>query len=159
MGTRSGDIDAGAVTFLMTRGAPNPDSLLNEKSGLLGLSGVSNDMQDVLAAAAMGNQRAEFAIQVFCYRVTKYIGAYFAATSGADAIIFTGGIGEHAASIRTRICATLGVLGVFLDPARNDAAVGKEVKISRDGASPAVWVIPTDEELVIARDTMKAIAA
>jgi acetate kinase len=158
MGTRSGDMDAGAVTFLMARGVSNLDSLLNEKSGLLGVSGVSNDMQEVLAAASNGNQRAEFAIQVFCYRVTKYIGAYFAAMSGADAILFTGGIGEHAASIRARICAPLGVLGVSLDPARNDGAVGREQKISPDGTSPAVWVIPTDEELVIARDTAKAIA-
>jgi acetate kinase len=157
MGTRSGDIDAGAVTYLIGRGVTNVDSMLNEKSGLAGLSGVSNDMQAVLAEAAKGNERAEVAVQVFCYRVTKYIGAYFAAMSGADAIIFTGGIGEHAASIRERVCAPLGVLGVSLDPARNDAAVGKEQKISPDGTSPAVWVIPTDEELVIARDTMKAL--
>jgi acetate kinase len=158
MGTRSGDIDAGAVTYLIGLGVKNVDSLLNEKSGLTGLSGVSNDMQEVLAAATNGNERAEVAVQVFCYRVTKYIGAYFAAMSGADAIIFTGGIGEHAASIRARVCAPLGVLGVFLDPARNDAAAGKELRISADGTSPSVWVIPTDEELVIARDTMKAIA-
>ena len=157
MGTRSGDIDAGAVTYLMGRGVTNADAMLNEKSGLLGLSGVSNDMQLVLAEATRGNQRAEMAVQVFCYRVTKYIGAYFAAMSGADAIIFTAGIGEHAAVIRARICASLAVLGVVLDPARNDDAAGKERKISSDRASPAVWVIPTDEELVIARDTMLAI--
>jgi len=158
MGTRSGDIDAGAVTYLMGRGVTHLDSLLNEKSGLLGLSGVSNDMQAVLAEAAKGNQRAEIAIQVFCYRVTKYIGAYFAAIGGAEAIVFTAGIGEHGAAIRARICAALAVLGVVLDPARNSAG-GKEQKISSDGASPAVWVIPTDEELVIARDTVRAITA
>jgi acetate kinase len=159
MGTRSGDIDAGAVTYLMGLGVTHADSLLNEKSGLLGLSGVSNDMQVVLAEAAKGNQRAELAIEVFCYRVTKYIGAYFAAMGGADAIVFTAGIGEHAALIRARSCASLAGLGVTLDPAKNDAAVGKEQKISPDNASPAVWVIPTDEELVIARDTVKAITA
>src|SRR5579871_967921 len=158
MGTRSGDIDAGAVTYLIGRGVTHLDSLLNEKSGLLGLSGVSNDMQAVLAEAAKGNQRAEIAIQVFCYRVTKYIGAYFAAIGGAEAIVFTAGIGEHGAAIRARICAALAVLGVVLDPARNSAG-GKEQKISSDGASPAVWVIPTDEELVIARDTVRAITA
>ncbi len=157
MGTRSGDIDAGAVTYLMGRGVTNADAMLNEKSGLLGLSGVSNDMQIVLAEAAKGNARAELAVQVFCYRVTKYIGAYFVAMSGADAILFTAGIGEHAAPIRARICAPLAILGATLDPARNEGASGKEQKISADGASPSVWVIPTDEELVIARDTLKAI--
>jgi acetate kinase len=159
MGTRSGDIDVGAVTFLMGRGVTNAGFMLNEKSGLLGLSGVSNDMQVVLAEAAKGHARAELAVQVFCYRVTKYIGAYFAAMGGADAIIFTAGIGEHAGAIRARICASLAVLGSTIDPARNESANGKEQKISPDGASPSVWVIPTDEELVIARDTMKAITA
>ncbi len=158
MGTRSGDIDAGAVTFLAGREATRLETILNEQSGLLGISGVSNDMQDVLAEAAKGNQRAELAIQVFCYRVTKYIGAYSAAMNGADAVIFTAGIGEHAASIRARICAPLRALGVILDAPRNDAAIGREQQVSVDGASPSVWVIPTDEELVIARDTLRAIA-
>lgn len=158
MGTRSGDVDAGAVMFLAGREATKLETLLNEQSGLLGISGVSNDMQDVLAEAAKGNQRAELAIQVFCYRVAKYIGAYFAAMNGVDAVIFTAGIGEHAASIRARICEPLRALGVVLDPSRNDAAIGKERQISVDGASPSVWVIPTDEELVIARDTARAIS-
>jgi acetate kinase len=99
MGTRSGDIDAGAVMYLAKHratGQPEPEVLLNECSGLLGLSGVSNDMQDVLKAAEQGNQRAHDAVEVFCYRVTKYIGAYFAALGGADAVIFAGGIGENA---------------------------------------------------------------
>lgn len=158
MGTRAGDIDAGVVTFLAGREATKLDTMLNEQSGLLGVSGVSNDMQDVLSEAAKGSQRAEWAVQIFCYRVSKYIGAYFAAMNGADAVIFTAGIGEHAASIRARICAPLRALGVALDSSRNDAAIGKEREIGLDGASPAVWVIPTDEELVIARDTMKAIS-
>jgi acetate kinase len=158
MGTRAGDIDAGAVMFLAGREATKLETVLNEQSGLLGISGVSNDMQEVLAEAAKGNQRAELAIQVFCYRVAKYIGAYFAAMNGADAVIFTAGIGEHAASIRARICVPLRALGVILDLSRNDAAIGKEWKISPDGASPSVWVIPTNEELVIARDTAKAIS-
>jgi acetate kinase len=158
MGTRSGDIDAGAVMFIAGREGIKLETLLNEQSGLLGISGVSNDMQDVLAEAGKGNSQAELAVQIFCYRVTKYIGAYFAAMDGADAIIFTAGIGEHAANIRARICNSLGALGMVLDSSRNDSAIGKETQISAEGASPSVWVIPTDEELVIARDTMRAIA-
>lgn len=158
MGTRCGDLDPGAVLFLQRQGrqdAPGLDGLLNEASGLLGLSGVSNDMQDVANAAAQGNQRAEDAIQVFCYRVTKYIGAYFAALGGADAVIFAGGIGENAPSIRRRVCESLSALGIRLDPGRNSEAVGVEREIGAQGCSPRVWVIPTNEELLIARDTMR----
>lgn len=160
MGTRSGDIDAGAVMYLAKHratGQPEPEVLLNECSGLLGLSGVSNDMQDVLKAAEQGNQRAHDAVEVFCYRVTKYIGAYFAALGGADAVIFAGGIGENAASIRARICEPLAVLGLILDPGRNANTATPEREIGASGAKVEAWVIPTNEELLIARDTMHAI--
>ena len=160
MGTRSGDVDPGAVLHLLGRdgmGAHDLDMLLNERSGLYGMSGVSNDMQDLLAASAKGDARAALAIQAFCYRVTKYIGAYFAAMNGADAIIFAGGIGDNAPSIRSRICSSLGALGIRLDEAKNNAAIGKELEIGAVGGSTAVWVVPTNEELLIARDTLRAI--
>ena len=161
MGTRPGDLDPGVVTWLMQ--AENKDvrameDLLNKESGLAGLSGVSNDMQDLLKAAAAGQPRAQAAMEVFCYRVTKYIGAYTAAMNGVDAVIFSGGIGEHAAAIRERICAPMSALGIRLDRARNEAAAGREQEISEVGGHPEVWVIPTDEELLIARDTLAAIA-
>lgn len=158
MGTRPGDLDAGAVTHLMEVAEKNVsemDELLNERCGLYGISGVSNDMRDLLAAAP--NSRAQAAIDVFCYRVSKYIGAYIAAMNGTDAVIFTGGIGENAPSIRARISDPLGALRIRLDAARNESLAGKEGEISIKGSSPGVWAIPTNEELLIARDTMRAI--
>jgi acetate kinase len=160
MGTRSGDLDPGAVMFLADHRAPDApplEALLNESSGLLGLSGVSNDMHDLLDAEAQGNQRAELALQVFCYRVTKYIGAYFVALGGADAVIFSAGIGENAPAIRARICEPLAAIGIRLDEPRNLAAIGKEATIGAEDASPRVFVIPANEELLIARDTMRLI--
>ncbi|HEX5430451.1 MAG TPA: acetate kinase [Bryobacteraceae bacterium] len=160
MGTRPGDLDAGVLTHLMRSEGKNPvemDALLNERCGLLGISGLSNDMQELLAAAARGEKRAEEAIAIFCYRATKYIGAYVAALNGTGSVIFTGGIGENAPSIRARICEPLGALGIKLDPEQNAAAVGHEAQIGAHGCCPAVWVIPTNEELLIARDTMNAV--
>ncbi len=156
MGTRAGDIDAGAVTYLMRvegRDAPAMEDLLNKHSGLAGVSGISNDMRDIEKAAQGGDPRAQQALDVFCYRVTKYIGAYFAALGGADAVVFGGGIGENAPEIRRRICAPLEAIGIRLDNGKNQRAVGKEQEIGEAGVKPAVWVIPTDEEMVIARDT------
>ena len=155
MGTRSGDIDAGAVFYLMRKGdltVGEADRLLNEQSGLLGISGLSNDMRDLLAAERGGNERAGLAIDMFAYRVRKYIGAYFAVLGGARAVVFTAGVGEHSPPVRARICEGLAPLGIQLNAERNQAAAGAETRISADGSPVQVWVIPTDEELMIARD-------
>ena len=158
MGTRCGDIDAAAVLYLMERenlAPPDADQLLNKRSGLLGLSGVGSDLRDVLSAEAAGNQRAAAAVELFCYRLRKYIGAYAAALGGLDGLVFTAGIGENSAEIRRRTCQGLEFLGIELDPERNQAAVHPEaaIPIQRQGARVAILVIPTDEELMIARDT------
>lgn len=160
MGTRSGDLDPGAVLYLVNhkkREAQAIEVLLNSQAGLAGLSGISGDMRDLLEKERQGNASAQLAIEVFCYRVRKYIGAYLAAMNGADAIVFAGGIGENSPVVRARICESLDALGVSLDPAANDRAIGTEKEISPAGARPAVWVIPTDEELLIARDTVRCI--
>ncbi len=160
MGTRSGDLDPGAVLYLVNhkkREAQAIEVLLNSQAGLAGLSGISGDMRDLLEKERQGNGQAQLAIDVFCYRVKKYIGAYLAAMNGADALIFAGGIGENAPAIRARICESLEALGVRLDAAANDAAMGVEKEIGFAGAAPGVWVIPTDEELLIARDTLRCI--
>ncbi|MEK7406260.1 MAG: acetate kinase [Acidobacteriota bacterium] len=156
MGTRSGDADPGMLLQLMEWEQLSPGrmlSLLNKESGLLGISGISNDMRIVLEHAGGGNERARLAVEVFCYRIRKYIGAYFAVLNGADAVVFTGGIGENAPEIRARACESLEALGIRIDPAKNAAAVGAEMDISADGGATRVWVIPTNEELLIARDT------
>lgn len=161
MGTRTGDIDPGAVLYLVDRaemGLREIDVTLNTHSGMYGISGVSGDMRDLTAAAAQGNERAQIAVDAFCYRVSKYIGAYLAALGGADAVIFAGGIGENSALIRGKICAKLGGLGLHLDEAANGAAVGKEGAISTPESPVKGWVIPTNEELLIARDTLRLIA-
>ena len=158
MGTRSGDVDAGAILHLITHEREDPGILLhvlNGASGLKGISGVSNDMRDLLREAGAGNERAELAIDAFCYRVRKYIGMYFAAMNGADVLIFTGGIGENAALIRARICEGLGSLGVTVDPAANEAD-SRDAREIGSSKTP-VWVVPTDEELLIARDTLRCI--
>jgi acetate kinase len=160
MGTRPGDLDPGAVMYLVEHaemGLHEVDVLLNKHSGLYGVSGVSNDMRDLMKARDEGNSRAGLAIEMFCYRVKKYIGAYFAALNGADAVIFTGGIGENAPAIRAQICANLGALGIAVDAGKNDPAIGKEADITGEGARIQVWVIPTNEELLIARDTLRSI--
>ena len=157
MGTRSGDLDPGAVVYLIAHKqmtAHAVEALLNENSGLHGLSGLSGDMRDLMRQAAHGNSQAQLAIDVFCYRVKKYIGAYLAALNGADAIIFAGGIGENASDIRARICDSLDSLGVRLDARKNAGGIGVEREIGVEGKTPQIWVIPTNEELLIARDTM-----
>ena len=160
MGTRPGDLDPGAVMYMVGReemGLHEVDVTLNKYSGLYGISGTSNDMRDLLDEAAKGNARAQLAVDAFCYRAKKYIGAYFAAMDGADAVIFAGGIGENAAPVREKICQSLGSLGIRVDAAKNQAAIGVEREISEDTAPIKVWVIPTDEELLIARDTLRVI--
>jgi acetate kinase len=162
MGTRCGDVDASVVDFLAAKegsSAHEIESLLNKQSGLLGISGLTNDMRDLLAEAQEHNdRRALLAIDLFCYRVRKYIGAYLAAMGGADAVVFTGGIGENSPEVRQRICEGLGWLGLDLDPDLNTAlARGTEGLITRDGSRLAAYVIPTDEELLIARDTVRIV--
>ncbi len=158
MGTRSGDVDAGAVLHLINHEREDPGQLLrilNGASGLKGISGISNDMRDLLREEAAGSDRAALAVDAFCYRVRKYIGTYLAAMNGADALIFTGGIGENAAVIRGRICEGLGNLGIAVDPALNENGSGGAREIGR--SKIPVWVVPTDEELLIARDTLRCI--
>ncbi|MEP6714056.1 MAG: acetate kinase [Terriglobia bacterium] len=155
MGTRSGDLAAGAVLYLIQHEGLSPEEvsrILNNESGLKGLSGVSNDMRDILKAVEGGNERASLAVDNFCYRVRKYIGAYLAAMNGADVLIFTGGIGENSAAVRARICEGLSSLGIALDDGANEAADNTDRQIGTSAIS--VWVIPTKEELLIARDTL-----
>ena len=156
MGTRSGDIDAGAVTFIMEKenlDANGVSNLLNKKSGVLGVSGVSSDMRELEAAVAAGNPKAILAEKMYFYRIKKYIGAYAAALGGADIIVFTGGVGENQASCRAGACEGLEFMGVKLDEAKNKVR-GEEAVISTDDSQVKVMVIPTDEELMIATDTM-----
>jgi acetate kinase len=162
MGTRAGDIDAAAVLYAMRKknfSSEDMEQFLNRECGLRGLSGISNDMRELLKSAADGEARSRDAVDIFCYRICKYIGAYFAALGGADALIFAGGIGENSPAVRTQICRTLSPLGISLDEDLNAAAVhGAEAAISPAGAPAAVWVIPTNEELMIARDTYRCLA-
>jgi acetate kinase len=161
MGTRPGDLDPGVLLHLMTALGMTPQEaggLLNHRSGLLGLSGLTNDMRTLLAESARGNPRATLAIEVFCYRVRKYLGAFHAVLNGSDAVIFTGGIGENAPAVRAAICQSLEALGIAIDPDRNQRAAGRECEISPPGAHTQVWVIPTNEELLIARETVACIS-
>jgi acetate kinase len=133
-------------------------ALLNKHSGLLGLSGLSNDMRALLEAEAKGNERARLAIDIFCYRLRKYLGAYAAVLGGLDGVAFAGGIGENSPAVRARAIEGLDGLGLRLDPVRNEAARGREGEISPAGAPTRVFVIPTNEEIVIARDTCRIVA-
>lgn len=163
MGTRSGDLDPSVLEYLAEKEGSSLreiTAMLNRESGLLGVSGLTPDMRDLLAEEAEhGDRRAHLAIEMFCHRVRKYIGAYLALMGGADALVFAGGIGENAPDIRARICAAgLEWMGLELDPERNAAlAVGQAGPISREGSRLAAWVIPTDEELLIARDTVRTV--
>ena len=134
------------------------EALLNTQSGLLGISGLTNDMKVLEEELQQhDDRRVRLAIEVFCYRARKYIGALLACTGGADAVVFTAGIGENAPSIRARICHGLQWAGLTLDPDRNQRAVGCEARISTDESTLHAWVIPTDEELLIARDTVRCV--
>jgi len=163
MGTRSGDLDASIVDLIATKEgltSREVESLLNKQSGLLGISGLTDDMRELLAEAQEHNdRRARLAIEIFCYRARKYIGSYLAAMNGAEAIVFTGGIGENSAEIRARICAELNWLGVELDAEFNlKHGASKSGQISGDSSRVAVYVIPTNEELLIARDTVRVVS-
>lgn len=156
MGTRSGDIDAGAVTFIMEKeglNATGVSNLLNKKSGVLGVSGVSSDMRELEAAVAAGNPKAILAEKMYFYRIKKYIGAYAAALGGVDIILFTGGVGENQAYCRSEVCEGLEFMGVKIDLEKNKVR-GEEAIISADDSKVTVAVIPTDEELMIASDTL-----
>lgn len=162
MGTRSGDIDPAIVEFICEKeglSVHEADTLLNKQSGLLGISGLTNDMRELLAEAReSGDRRARLAIEIFCYRIRKYIGSYLAAMNGADAIIFTGGIGENSSEIRAKICEKLNWLGIELDAKSNEnPSLGRERQISTENSHVKVFVIPTNEELLIARDTARLI--
>ena len=159
MGTRTGTLDPSAVTFIANKENLTPDemsNICNKKSGVFGISGVSNDNRDVAAAAQQGNERAQLAIDMQRYQILKFIGSYIAALGGVDAIAFTGGIGENDAELRAYICESLEFLGVKCDYEANKVR-GKEIKISTDDSKVNVYIIPTNEELAIARDTLALI--
>ncbi len=162
MGTRCGDIDP-AIPFFLA-GMENLtlaqiDQTLNKKSGLLGVSGVSSDMREVVSAADTGNERAKLALEIFTYRLRKYIGAYAAALGRLDAVVFTGGIGENSAVIRRLTCANLEILGIEIDDEKNQAHRKGDADVSREGSRVRVLVLPTNEELMIARDTVAVVEA
>ena len=163
MGTRSGDIDAALVDFIAVKDgltSAQVENLLNKQSGLLGISGLTNDMRDLMAEAHENkDRRALLAIEIFCYRARKYIGSYLAAMGGADAVVFAGGVGENSAEIRGRICDGLQWAGLEVDTALNEALVGgKAGKFSTGTSRLEAWVVPTDEELLIARDTFRVVS-
>ncbi len=160
MGTRCGDLDPSVVFYAMHKEElteRQATSMLNKHSGLYGISGVSNDMADLLAEEARGHERAALAVSLFCYRVRKYVAAYAGVMGGADAVIFTGGIGENAFTVRERSLERLDFMGIRVDAEANRAAVGREGVISPPGAEVKVLVIPTNEELIIARDTLRLV--
>ncbi|HVN18648.1 MAG TPA: acetate kinase [Dongiaceae bacterium] len=161
MGTRSGDLDPAIVSVIARKegmSASEVDTLLNTQSGLLGISGLTNDMRELQAELKEhDDRRVRLAVEVFCYRARKYIGAYLAAMGGADALVFTGGIGENSPDVRARICGGMEWAGLHFDSARNQATVGREGMISTDDSKLLAYAIPTDEELLIARDTVRVI--
>ena len=155
MGTRTGDMDPAVVLYIMDKDKLSPqemNTLLNSRSGIKGVSGISNDMRQVIAKAKEGDARAKLALDMFDYRLIKYIGSYVAAMGGCDAVVFTGGIGENDAAMRARVLDPLQFIGIDMDPARNSSDA-KEKVITRDGSRISVWVVPTNEELMIARKT------
>ncbi len=161
MGTRCGDVDPMAVLHIIWHEEMDPqglESMLNRMSGLYGVSGISSDMRVLLEEEAKGNPRAKLAIDMFCYRVRKYIGAYMAAMGGCDAVLFGGGIGENSPVIRQRILEPLAGMGIEVDAGRNAGAIGVDACISAETSRIPAWVIPTNEELLIARDTVRCIA-
>ena len=160
MGTRSGTIDPSALTYIAEKEHLSPEdvnTICNKKSGMLGISGISNDNRDICAAAEAGNKRAQLAIEMQRYEILKFVGSYIAAMNGVDAIAFTGGIGENDPELRKSVCDNLSFVGVEIDDAQNKLR-GKEVKISTDNSRVNVYVIPTNEELAIARDTLAIIS-
>lgn len=157
MGTRSGDIDGGAVSFIQKKLGLDADgisNLLNKKSGVFGITGISSDMREIDAAAGSGDKKAILALEMYNYRIKKYIGAYAAAMGGVDIIVMTAGVGENQASMRAGVCKDLEWMGVRIDESKNAVIRGEEAVISTEDSKVTVVVIPTDEELMIATDTM-----
>lgn len=157
MGTRTGDIDSSAILYIMKKEGQTPDEasdLLNKQSGMLGVTGISSDMREVEAAVAAGNERARLATDMYTYRIKKYIGAYAAAMGGVDIIAFTAGVGEHQYDIRQDALEGLGFLGVEIDKKVNKNPTADEIVISTPASKVTVAIVPTDEELLIARDTL-----
>ena len=160
MGTRSGDLDVGAVTYIMEKemiGTKSASVLFNKHSGMLGVTGISSDMREIESAIEKGDELAKIGMEMYTYRVKKYIGSYAAAMGGVDVVIFTGGVGENGDDTRASICQGLEFIGVEVDPAKNKKLRSKEAVISKDGAKVKVMVVPTNEELVIAQDTMQIV--
>ena len=156
MGTRVGDVDPGVITYLMNKhGYTSADiqRIINKESGVAGVTEISNDMREIEAADKAGNERAHLALEMYEQRIIKYIGAYAAEMGGLDAIVFTGGVGENQTGVRENVCAPLAFMGVKLDKTVNDKTKGTETIISNPDSKVKVAVIPTDEELMIARDT------
>lgn len=162
MGTRSGDIDPGAIAYLMERhhlSAGDLQRIINKESGMIGASGISSDMREIEAAVNAGDQRATLALDMYQQRITKYIGAYAAEMGGVDIIVFTGGVGENQTGVRESVCAPLAFMGVEIDTELNKTVRGTEAVISTAASRVKVCVIPTDEELLIARDTRDIVSA
>ncbi|WP_108821249.1 acetate kinase [Dysgonomonas sp. Marseille-P4361] len=161
MGTRCGDVDAGIISFIMEKeniGTQAISTLVNKHSGLLGISGVSSDMREIRAAIAEGNEKAQLAYDMFVYRIKKYIGAYAATLGGVDILMFTGGIGENAFYLREQVCKELAFLGIEIDAEKNSTIFGDEAVISTPDSKITVMIVPTDEEYMIAADTMEIVS-
>ncbi|MBN2661764.1 MAG: acetate kinase [Tannerellaceae bacterium] len=161
MGTRCGDVDAGALSFIMDKEGLNAaglSDLINKQSGVMGLSNISSDMREIEAAIEEGDKKAILTMNVFNYRIKKYIGAYAAALGGLDILVFTGGVGENQWSTRTEVCRDMEFMGIKLDEAKNDHMRGKEMVISTPDSKVTVIVVPTDEELTIAKDTLEILS-
>lgn len=156
MGTRAGDLDLGVITYIMDKeeiGFKAVNTLINKHSGMLGVTGISSDMREIETSAHQGNERAKLGLEMYTYRIKKYIGSYIASMNGVDILVFTGGIGENSDETREAVCSNLEFLGIEIDKGINTGLRGKETVISKDESRVKVMVVPTNEELVIARDT------
>ena len=161
MGTRSGDIDAGAVIYLQKKLGLDADGLsdlLNKKSGVLGISEISSDMREIEDAAHSGNKRAQLALDMYFYRVKKYVGAYAAALGGCDVLVFTAGVGENQSDLRQEVCRNMEFMGIKIDNEKNAKTRGEEIELSTPDSRVKVVIIPTNEELMIATDTMELVS-
>ena len=157
MGTRSGDVDPGIISYIMDKehmGTNGISTLLNKFSGVLGISGVSSDMREIEASIKSGNKRAQLAMNTYNYRIKKYVGSYAAVLGGVDILVFTGGVGENQAVTREDVCKNMEFMGIELDEELNASVRAKEVVISKPSSKVKVVIIPTDEELTIAKDTV-----
>lgn len=162
MGTRCGDLDVGAVTYIMDKeliGTRSASTLFNKHSGMLGVTGISSDMREIEAAVAKGDAMAALGMEMYTYRIKKYIGSYAAAMGGVDILIFTGGIGENDDSTRKLVCSDLDYMGVVMDQDKNKGLRGREMDISTEASKVRIMVVPTNEELVIAQDTKQIVEA